>query len=87
MSKQKRVVVHDGVSQSYPDPISSAVDFNGKKRPAEYMVELEPESGNAVGKYGGAATIDAKNVFTFENVPPGKPHKSKAIRIVIKNGM
>jgi len=52
--------------------IRVTVDFNGQKRPKEYMVELEPEGGNAVRKYGGSATIDAKNVFTFENVPPGK---------------
>ncbi|MDB5337536.1 MAG: hypothetical protein JWN70_3155 [Planctomycetaceae bacterium] len=52
--------------------IRVTVDFNGKKRPPEYMVEVEPEGGNAIGTYGGTATIDAKNVFVFENVPSGK---------------
>jgi len=52
--------------------IRVTVDFNGKKRPAGYMVELEPEGGNVVGSYGGSATIDGNNGFTFENVPPGK---------------
>jgi hypothetical protein len=52
--------------------IRVTVDFNGGNRPKEYMVELEPAGGKAVGKYGGVATIDARNVFTFEDVPPGK---------------
>lgn len=52
--------------------IRVTVDFAGQKRPKEYMVELEPEGGKAVGKYGGLGTIDRKNSFVFENVPPGK---------------
>ena len=52
--------------------IRVTVDFTGKKRPPEYIVEVEPEGGNAIGTYGGSAKIDAKNVFTFENVPSGK---------------
>jgi hypothetical protein len=48
------------------------VDFSGTVRPEGYIVEMEPEGGSAVGKWGGSANIDANNQFVFENVPPGK---------------
>ena len=48
------------------------VDFTGKERPDGYMVKIEPEGGEAVGKYGGSGNIDAKNQMSFENVPPGR---------------
>jgi hypothetical protein len=48
------------------------VDFTGKKRPAGYMVRIEPQGGDAIGRYGGSGDIDAKNQITFENVPPGR---------------
>jgi hypothetical protein len=35
-------------------------------------VKIEPEGGEAVGKYGGSGQIDRKNQFRFENVPPGR---------------
>ena len=35
-------------------------------------MELEPKGGDVVGSFGGTATIDRKNQFTFENVPPGE---------------
>jgi hypothetical protein len=48
------------------------VDFTGKERPPAYIVNLEPEGGNAVGTYGGSGHIRDKNQITFENVPPGR---------------
>jgi hypothetical protein len=58
------------------------VDFTGKKRPAGYMVSIEPQGGEAVGKYGGSGDINAQNQMTFDNVPPdryviyGRPNPS-----------
>ena len=48
------------------------VDFTGKERPAGYLVSVEPEGGEAIGKYGGSGNINDKNQMTFENVPPGR---------------
>jgi hypothetical protein len=48
------------------------VDFTGTKRPQEYIVQVEPEGGDEVGKWGGSAIIDAKNQITFDDVPPGR---------------
>jgi hypothetical protein len=47
------------------------VDFAGADHPAGYMVEIKPEGGSAVGKWGGSGNIDANNQFSFEDVPPG----------------
>ena len=48
------------------------VDFTGKQRPDGYIVKIEREDGEAVGRYGGSGNIDAKNQISFENVPPGR---------------
>jgi hypothetical protein len=48
------------------------VDFTGKERPAGYIVKIEPEGGETVGKYGGSGNINDKNQITFDNVPPGR---------------
>jgi hypothetical protein len=48
------------------------VEFAGGKRPAEYIVDIEPEGGNKVGSWGGGSQIDAENKCKFENVPPGR---------------
>ena len=48
------------------------VDFTGKERPAAYLVTIEPEGGEAVGKYGGSGQINANNQITFDNVPPAR---------------
>jgi len=48
------------------------VDFTGKARPEEYVVSIEPESGNAVGTFGGSGNIDAANQMTFKEAPPGR---------------
>jgi carboxypeptidase family protein len=52
--------------------VEVTVDFTGKERPKDYIVNIEPEGGNKVGTFGGTANIDAKNQFAFENVPPGR---------------
>jgi hypothetical protein len=48
------------------------VDFADKARPQGYIVRLEPEGGEAVGKWSGSGNIDAKDQIGFENVPPGR---------------
>jgi hypothetical protein len=48
------------------------VDFGSKPRPADYLVKIEPEGGEAVGKYGGSGSINEKNEIAFKSVPPGK---------------
>ncbi len=48
------------------------VDFAGKARPAGYLVRMSPETGDAIGTYGGSGNIDAANRMAFENVPPGR---------------
>jgi hypothetical protein len=60
------------------------VDFTGKERPKAYIVNIEPEGGNAVGTYGGSGHINDKNQIAFDNVPParyvirGQPNPSSA---------
>jgi len=49
-----------------------SVNFGGKVQPDAYIVQIEPEGGDAVGKYGGSGHINAKNQITFDNVPPGR---------------
>ena len=41
-------------------------------RPAGYIVEIEPEGGEAVGKWSGSGNVDAANRIAFHDVPPGK---------------
>ncbi len=48
------------------------VDFAGKKRPQAYIVNIDPEGGNAVGTYGGSGQINDENQITLENVPPAR---------------
>ena len=48
------------------------VDFAGASRPQGYIVEMTPEGGNAVGKWGGSGNIDAGNQIMFRDVPPGR---------------
>lgn len=33
---------------------------------------MEPEGGEAVGKWSGPGNIDAKNQISFADVPPGR---------------
>jgi hypothetical protein len=48
------------------------VDFTGTDRPTEYIVSLQPESGEIVGKWSGSGRIDANNQIEFHDVPPGR---------------
>jgi Carboxypeptidase regulatory-like domain len=48
------------------------VDFTGKERPKAYIVSIEPEGGDAVGKYGGSGHINNNDQITFDNVPPAR---------------
>jgi len=48
------------------------VDFSKSQRPADYLVEMQPEGGNVVGSYGGSATLPESNDYDFQNVPAGK---------------
>jgi hypothetical protein len=48
------------------------VDFSDRLSPPGYIVEVAPEGGEAVGKWGGSGQIDPKNQITFENIPPGR---------------
>jgi hypothetical protein len=48
------------------------LDFTGAQRPEGYMVKIEPEGGEAVGKYGGSGQIDRRNQIRFEDLPPGR---------------
>jgi hypothetical protein len=48
------------------------VDFTGTTRPADYMIDIEPEGGSKVGSWGGSGSINAENVMEFSNVPPGR---------------
>lgn len=54
--------------------ITAIVLFQSADVPDQYMVQLEPEGGSAVGKWSGSATIDENNQYIFENVPPGRYH-------------
>jgi hypothetical protein len=74
------------------------VDFTGIARPREYIVEIAPQGGNAVGTWGGSGLVDAENQIMFRDVPPGRyiiqgrPNPSSAdqqsnpIAIEIKGG-
>ena len=48
------------------------VDFSKTTRPDAYIIEIEPEGGSMVGSWGGSATIDANNQYSFSDVPPGR---------------
>jgi hypothetical protein len=48
------------------------VDFARTRRPAGYMVHIEPEGGERVGTWGGSGNIDAKSQISFDDVPPGR---------------
>jgi hypothetical protein len=48
------------------------VDFSKTTRPEAYIIEIEPEGGSMVGSWGGSATIDASNQYSFTDVPPGR---------------
>jgi hypothetical protein len=49
-----------------------SVDFSQSQRPADYIVSLIPEGGEAVGKWSGSGSINAQNQLTFDDIPPGR---------------
>lgn len=51
--------------------VQVSVDFAGRSRPAAYIVHIEPEGGEVVGKWSGSGSINAENQITFEDIPPG----------------
>lgn len=51
--------------------VQVTIDFGAANRPGGYIVHIEPEGGEAVGKWSGSANIDSKNQATFVDVPPG----------------
>lgn len=48
------------------------IDFSATKRPKGYIVHVEPEGGEQVGKWSGDGNIDDDDQITYENIPPGK---------------
>jgi hypothetical protein len=60
------------IAMSLAARVNVTVDFAGRKRPAEYIVDIEPEGGNKVGSWGGSSQIDAENKHSFKNAPPGR---------------
>lgn len=60
------------LSMSKSARVEVTVDFAATTRPNEYIVEIEPEGGSVVGSWGGSAQIDAKNKYSFAEVPPGR---------------
>jgi hypothetical protein len=48
------------------------VDFGKVVRPNEYIVDIEPEGGLAVGSWGGSHDVKNDDVVLLENVPPGR---------------
>ncbi len=52
--------------------LTVTVDFSKRKRPEQYLVEIEPEGGSKVGSWGGSAQVDADGVVKFTQIPPGK---------------
>lgn len=47
------------------------VGFGAVKRPAGYVVRLEPAGGAGVGMWSGSGSINDANQIAFEDVPPG----------------
>lgn len=60
------------LSMNQAGRIEVTVDFTGKLRPREYLVQLEPEGGLKIGSWGGLGTINDQNQFTFKTVPAGR---------------
>lgn len=52
--------------------VEVTVDFTGKVRPEEYLVQIDPEGGSKIGSWGGVGRANDNNQVTYENVPPGR---------------
>jgi hypothetical protein len=60
------------LSMSLSATLSVDVVFGEIDRPSAYLIDVEPEGGNRVGSWGGAAAIDAQSNALFRNVPPDR---------------
>jgi hypothetical protein len=60
------------LSMTQAASVRVTVDFTGAARPGAYIVHVEPEGGEAVGKWSGSANLDATNQITYHDVPPGR---------------
>jgi hypothetical protein len=49
-----------------------SVDFSKTARPADYIIQIEPEGGSKVGSWGGSGSINGENQMIFSDVPPGR---------------
>jgi hypothetical protein len=52
--------------------VQVTVDFMENKRPKQYVVNISPEGGSAVGKWSGSGYIDTDDQIVFRNIPPGR---------------
>jgi RNA polymerase sigma factor (sigma-70 family) len=52
--------------------VEMTVDFTGKQRPKNYLVEVQPDGGLKVGSYGGSGEINARDQITFDDIPSGR---------------
>jgi hypothetical protein len=48
------------------------VEFAGARPAGGFIVQMEPEGGSAVGKWGGSGEIDSANRIAFHEIPPGR---------------
>lgn len=72
MARQEVQLPSDGVELKLTPAGSLTVNVEfDQPPPTRYVIQLEPEGGNAVGKWGGSANIDEERSYTFQNIPPG----------------
>lgn len=48
------------------------VDFSAAKRAGDYLVHVEPEGGEQVGKWSGDGNISKDDDIVYSNIPPGR---------------
>jgi hypothetical protein len=48
------------------------VDFGANARPKEYLVNMEPEGGAAIGRWSGSGQIHEDKTIEFKDAPPGR---------------
>lgn len=61
LMKSSSVVIH----------VKFSADFKPTSD-AGYLISMEPEEGEVVGKWSGSAGVDRENKARFDHVPPGK---------------
>ncbi|MDC0935531.1 carboxypeptidase-like regulatory domain-containing protein [Pirellulales bacterium] len=60
------------LAMSLAAKLEVVVLFHTTEPPDDYIVELEPAGGSAVGKWSGSSKINDENKVVFRNIPPGK---------------